>query len=606
METMQAEARPWPLRAAILALLGGAGGVAIHALLDGAPAAIGLSTRHALATFVGIGLLAFGHAWGRGRLPRALAIGFVAGLVVSLVFLWNGTPTDDWSGGESWRIVAALLAVFVFVPMAQGGGEHPDGQRRFRAPPHWSPPGFLAWVKDNFDYAMVHEHAWTNLITTGLSVLFAGLFFLMLLLVGALFDLVHVSFLKEWLEEEAVIAGIWGAAIGGSTGVLRDHRRIISGLQAVAMTVLRLAAPVLAVALALFLLILPLTGLAPLWEATRSTTPILLCAVVIALILSNSVIGNGREGKSPAFILRAAAFVLALVNAPLALIAAISTGLRVGQYGWTPERLWAATFILIACLVALTYLVSIVASRGRWAEGLRAANLQLAFLIFAVAFLLSTPLIRFDIVAARDQLGRLADGRTPAGKFDYRALWFDFGPAGRAAVRHLAVSGATPEIRRDARLVQGAASRWSPDPAREARRRGQELDARLTILPAAVALPPALREALARYDMCGSEGDCTLRYITGSDVATVAHQPPARCKGCSPNVGVLILTRDVWKRPGAPAPVPDAAMSASRAAAVRAGRVEVRIEPYRRVYVDGQPIDDPFPVENPAQVRTAP
>ncbi|HEX7874223.1 MAG TPA: DUF4153 domain-containing protein [Sphingobium sp.] len=614
MQGTDREAQPWPLRAAVLALLGAAGGVAIYLLLD-RPLPDGfVAQRYALATFIGIALLAFGHAWVRGRLVRAVGIGAVSGVVVALVFLWNGTPSDDWSGGENWRIVAALLAVFLFVPMAQAGGERAEGAPGFRAPPHWSPPGFAAWVRDNFDYATVHEHGWTNLITVGLSVLFAGVFFLMLLLVGALFDLVHVSFLKQWLQDGIVITAIWGGAIGGSTGLLRDHQRIISGLQTVAMTVLRIAAPILGVSLALFLAILPLTGLAPLWDATRSTTPILLCAAVIALVLSNSVIGHGRniggkdmEERAP--ILRLSALILTLVTGPLAVIAAISTGLRVGQYGWTPERLWAATFVVMACVVALGYLAAVVVGRRRWAETVRSANLLLAFLICTVALLLSTPLVRFDAIATRDQMARLADGRTAADKFDYRALWFDFGPTGKEAIRALARSGGTAAIRDFARQTQALKGRYAPDPL-DARKREDTLGARLTVLPAGTALPPALRGALTQDGVCGGEGQCTVRLDSSGSVATVIRDRQKNCPNCWPNLSILVRTTGGWVSPGlAHSPDsqnPTAEIARARAAGVIGGRVEVRTEPYARVYIDGRPVDAPFPMENSTIVRRAP
>ncbi|HEX7852186.1 MAG TPA: DUF4153 domain-containing protein [Sphingobium sp.] len=596
MNGIQAEAQPWPVRAAILAILGVLDGVAIDVLMDDGVHAARDSSRYALATFLGIGLLAFAYGWAKGRVRRAAVTGVMAGGIVGLVFLWNGAPADDWSGGESWRIVAALLAIFIFVPMAQGAGERDGSDQQFRAPPHWSPPGLNVWIKDNFSYAVVHEHAWTNLITAGLSVLFAGAFFLMLLLVGALFNLVNVSFLKDWLQEGRVIAGIWGGAIGCSTGLLRDHRRIISGLQAVAMTVLRTAAPVLAVALALFLAILPLTGLAPLWEATRSTTPILLSAVIIALLLSSSVIGTGGDGIARVPILRGAALVLAVVAGPLAFIAAISTGLRVGQYGWTPERLWAATFVVMACIVAFAYLVAVLRGRGRWADGLRAANLHLAFFICAAALLLSTPLVRFDAIAARDQIARLNDGRTPSGKFDYRALWFEFGPAGQAAIRDLSQSGATADIRQHAHQTQGLKWRYDVDPVVEARRRGSALDARLVILPVRVPLPLALRDALAGYGVCGGNGNCTVRYRNGDGMAVaVRDSASGDCKSCPPEITVLVRSGDRWVSPETTTATTKDTVMAEQ---IRAGKMEFRVEPYRRLYVDGQPVDHPFSVEN--------
>jgi hypothetical protein len=92
-------------------------------------------------------------------------------------------------------------------------------------------------------------------------------------------------------------------------------------LQNVAMLVLGVLAPVLAVGLGLFLIALPFTGLQPLWEATKATTPILLACAVGALLLVNAVIGNGGDDAPRNRVLRWAALVLAVATLPLVGIA---------------------------------------------------------------------------------------------------------------------------------------------------------------------------------------------------------------------------------------------------------------------------------------------
>lgn len=610
-----AQMAPWPQRAWALGAIGAAGGVAIDLLLAGGTTEE--PVRQGLATFLIVGLLAFGHGWTRGHLLRALVIAMLTGAMLALVFVWNGMPTGEWSGGQGWRIAAAVVAAAIFIPLAQTGGEHGA-----RLPGRWSLPSLRGWMHRYFPYSAVHGHAWTNLLIGGLSLLFAGAFFLMLLLMAELFNLIGITLLRELVKQDMVIAGVLGGAMGASTGLLRDRQRVIASLQAVAMTVLRVAAPVLAISLALFLASLPLTGLAPLWDATRATTPILLSAVIVALLLANSVIGDGGEEESRAPVLRWAALILLLVSTPLAVIAAVSTGLRIAQYGWTPERLWAATFVGMACVVALGCLIAVVRYRsrradgswtgGNWTDGVREANLWLAFIICAVALLLSTPLVRFDGIAARDQVARLADGRTTADAFDYNALWFSFGPEGRAAIRRLAVSGATAEIRQRSRDVQALESKWATDPAAGARRAGKALDARLTVLPVAVPLPQPLRAALVGADACGEQEKCLVQYRAGQDFAVVVRDGPRDCATCVPATLLLVRKQGSWAVNVGPDNdwATDQASARARAAALRQGKLEVRIEPYRQIYIDGKPFAAPFPiadrVENSAALHRAP
>ncbi|KAK0348746.1 hypothetical protein LTR94_035955, partial [Friedmanniomyces endolithicus] len=89
-------------------------------------------------------------------------------------------------------------------------------------------------------------------------------------------------------------------------------------MQRVVTTILSVLAPVLATGLLLFLAALPFTGLAPLWQATSATTPILLCCVAGALILINATIGDTPEDDPRAPVPRIAVMTLSGAILPLA------------------------------------------------------------------------------------------------------------------------------------------------------------------------------------------------------------------------------------------------------------------------------------------------
>src|SRR5690606_39665005 len=110
-------------------------------------------------------------------------------------------------------------------------------------------------------------------------------------------------------------------------------------------------APVLAAALGLFLLSLPFTGLGGLWESDIAATPMLLLSGAGAILLANAVIGDGVEERSSSRLLFRSAMLLIFCVLPLAVLAALSMGERINQYGWTPERIWA----VVAVGAALAY-----------------------------------------------------------------------------------------------------------------------------------------------------------------------------------------------------------------------------------------------------------
>lgn len=577
----------WPLRTWMFFGLGAAAGLIIDFLTDRLPGAPHDSLRLALATFVGTAVALAGFTLERGRWLSTLTFSLVAALIVSSVIYWNGGP-DDWDAANGWRLLSAGIAIAIAAPLFQAWRDRQQGALRWRT---------------SVRYAAVHDRAWTNVLLWCLAWTFAGIVLLLTYLLSELFKLIGIRLLHDLLQDGWFMMALVGGALGAGVGLLRDRDRMLAALQRVAMTVLAVLAPVLGAGLAVFVLALPFTGLTPLWDATRSTTPILLFAIVAAILLANAVIGDSPEDESNLRVLRWGAMALGATMLPLAVIAAVSTGLRISQYGLTPDRLWAVVFTGIATAFGLAYALSLLRGRSGWAIPLRRANLLLAFGLCAIAFILSTPLLNFGALSARDQLARLEDGRIQADRFDWAALWFSFGPAGKQAVRTLAMDGRTADIRKRARDIQQAKNRWD---AVELNRRGiaaATLDRRLVILPRAVALPKALRDRLSSSEMCGSSQACTLLYRPEESSAVLVTIP---CDNCDPMVRP-IYARDgkwaelqdggaatAWPAMAAQGTYPTETERRAVAEAVRRGRLDIRPVQRRQLFIDGQPAGKPF------------
>ena len=348
-------------------------------------------------------------------------------------------------------------------------------------------------------YAAVHDYAWQNVVLWFACWLFVLIVWIMAWLLASLFQLIKIELLHELLMKNWFVRALIGLAFGAALGLLREHDTVVRLLQRVVATVLAVLAPVLAIGLGLFLLALPFTGLQALWDATSATTPLLLSCAVGALILANAVIGNRLEEERRNLLLRYGAMLLAVVILPLAVLAAIATGLRVGQYGYTPERLWAIVFVGIAILYGAAYLGSLVLGRLAWTTRVRPANLALAFLLCSLGLLLATPLVNFNRISTDDQVGRLESGRIAAGKFDWAALAFDFGKPGRDAVERLRRSR-NAAIRGKAEEAAKAESRWdlagaAKTPQRSGPKSGVLDNAR--VLPEGASAPKGLIDLLA-------------------------------------------------------------------------------------------------------------
>lgn len=581
---------PWPLRSWLLLALGAALALAIHFLTRGPEVwqwtenPVRLGTAAAL----GAGGIVFGFSLERTRWRWSLLFALGAGLVVGFVTYWNGQP-ESWGAGEGWQLTSALLALVIAVPLFQAS----------RDAGRW-----------NLDYRSVHAHMLTNIVLWFVAWGFVLITFLLVLLLSELFQLIGIGLLRDLINKPWFPWLLIGGALGAAIGLLRDRDKIVGTLQRVATAVLSFLAPILAVGLVLFVLALPFTGLEPLWEQTRATTPILLVCILGAVVLINAVIGSGaREDEARPPIIRWAAAALAAVLLPLAIVAAVSTGKRIAQHGFTPDRLWAAVFVAITVAGAAAYLFALVRGRSGWPDLLRTFNLRIAIGICLVALFLALPIVSFGAISTRDQLARLESGRIAADKFDWAALRYDFGPSGRRALERLARSP-NPTIRDHARAVLEAKSRWA---VRNDIEDYVEAPREIQVFPAGTVVPADLREALlgrpGRPGICRGRGECRLFLKAGERRAVVVRD---RCPGsgateegrgeayCDLVSTVVEPTARGWTDVSDP-PAPVAAgkardVRAEHRATVRRqreavlrGEVEIREVTRRQVFIGGEP-----------------
>ncbi|MEI9851587.1 MAG: DUF4153 domain-containing protein [Sphingomonas sp.] len=436
---------------------------------------------------------------------------------------------------------------------------------------------------------------------------FVAIVFAMMWLLAALFSLIEIHLVRELLEKQWFWSALSGLAFGAGLGLLREHDAVVRLLQRVVATVLAVLAPALAAGLLLFLLALPFTGLGALWKATDNATPILLGCMIGALILANSVIGNAQEHESRLAALRWGALALALVMLPLAALAALGTGIRIHAYGFTPQRLWAVTFVAIACLYGLAYWWALIRSRLGWPEVARPANLALAFVAMAIALVLATPLVSFNAIATADQVARLESGKVRPEKFDWAALAFRYGAPGRAALKKLQASS-NLSIKIMAIQAETPVSPWEAEQARRQAEARDQVMANLRLLPAGTAMPFELREPVGANYSCAGTDKCTLvigaaEAILLEDACFTGPTDPGKAKtpgetratmvpGACDRTYRYVLAGGKWVQAesGPPAEAERAAIEAG----YKAGKVEVRTVPRRQTFVGGVPVGEPF------------
>ena len=574
----------WALRPLMLALIGLATGLGTHLIIgtdySHAPSTMQMTLLAALV--VGTGL--FGLTVERRHVPAALIFALVCAAVAAGIVWWNGNP-DHWGGGDGWRLFSLALSLAIAAPLFQSARD--AGGMRFR-------------------YEAVHDHAWTNIVLGVACCVFVGIVWALAWLLASLFRLIELNFLEKLLMEEWFARCLIGLAFGAGLGLLREHGFVVRLLQRVVTTVLSVLAPVLAAGLVLFLLALPFTGLAPLWKASSATVVLLTCAAG-ALILANAVIGTKPETARRFPLLRYGAMALGVVVTPLSILAAIAIGLRIDQYGFTPERLWALTFVVIAATFGVAYLVALARGRMAWADHVRPSNLHLAFLLCGVALLLATPLVSFNAISTRDQVARLESGRLKADKFDWQALAFDFGEPGKQALARLAKSP-NAGIRAKAVETAKAENRWDvpeePTPA---------FTGKIDIKPAGAVLPEALRMQIIspRSGSCGESDLCRVFLQPDGHSAVVLRDGCATLKteqnidpgsACKIGVTTWVLDAGKWReineydKFAALSLTPEQERASLKREQEAIGRGDVTIRPVtrRQVFIGDKPYGEPF------------
>ena len=551
----------WPLRPWVLAALLALCGFGIFCVNDGYDP--GVAWRPAIAALLGFGGLAAAFTITPARLKETAIFALAVGLIMAGL-TYGAAAGEHHRAGVEYAFAAGCFFSLLALPLFQAGFH----KARFATP-----------------YPLAHFHAWADAVSGGGALAFVGLSWALLALLNGLFGLVGIAFIGDLMGEEWFGFTWSGAAFGAGLGVIRNNLKVVGALQKVVMVVFAILAVPFALGLLLFLLILLGTGGQALWEATDSATPILLACAAGAFVLTNAIIRDDDEERSGNRIMQWAALVLAALILPLSVFAALSMGIRIDQHGLSPERIWGVIAIAVSVAFGVAGWVAIV--RGRiagWMAQQRAANLTLATGVCVLALILALPFWDFGAISARNQIARLQSGAVSAEEFDFAALRWDFGDAGRDALAQLAAGGGeVAELAAQAEAQGSRPHRGMEDLAsrkdRLANFNGSDLDEE-----AANALT-----ALIRTELWRCQSDCVaadlgqspagrrhIALIEGGDVAHFEISPDGSLTGFVP---------PAVKEYGEGFQPPQ--MTAQ-------SQVEVRTVNVRQVYVDGQPVGTPF------------
>lgn len=341
-------------------------------------------------------------------------------------------------------------------------------------------------------YTAYFDAAWKQGLQLALAAVFVGVFWGVLQLGAALFDLIGLKFLSRLIGHAWFAIPATTAAIAAALHLTDIRARLIAGTRSVVLVLLSWLLPLLTVLAVGFLVSLLVTGLEPLWK-TGSAAALLLVAAAVLVVLINAAWQDGPEHHTAPFLLRLGGSAAALTLTPLVALAAYALALRVGQHGWSENRIHATAVIVVAGGYALGYgwaALEGTVLRGHWLRRIGAVNIVVSVLILGVLLVLFSPIADPMRIAVASQLARLESGAVPAAKFDYAYLRWHGGRFGHDALTRLA----TRAHGRDARAIREAAKSALAAESRSAGRRvsKEQLAAKLTVYPQSYRLPESL------------------------------------------------------------------------------------------------------------------
>jgi len=226
--------------------------------------------------------------------------------------------------------------------------------------------------------------------------------------------------------------------------------------------------------------------------------------VLVSITLISTALDRGREYEVTHRGLRSATRGLALVLPILAGLAGWAVWLRVGAYGWTPDRVLAAMVALFVLSYGVGYCAAAVFGQD-WMRRIRALNVALVIGVIAALVFWMTPVLDPYRIATRSQINRFEQGHGTADQLPLWSMAHEWGRAGQTGLEDLSIiaqeSGAQDLVSRIAE-AQTATSPFIFERSVVDLGRPDTLEEILSVMPArplGVRLPVELMSKVPAY-----------------------------------------------------------------------------------------------------------
>lgn len=307
-------------------------------------------------------------------------------------------------------------------------------------------------------YESLYDFSWRNAVKLITAGIFTGLFWAALLLLASLFKVLGISFFKELIADVYFIYPATAVAFGLGISLYNAKQEALSEFKRAILQVLGWLLPLVSLILLAFIITLPFKGLTSLW-ATGYATSLMLSLLALMIFLLNTAFQDGQQTQYPAWLLKLSN--LAVLTMPIyATLCINALYLRINQYGWTDDRVWAASITLIMTIYSVGYAYaafkSLKQNNTSWMLSIKPVNVVAAVCLIAFIGLLYSPILSPMRIGVHSQIARLHNATIAAEKFDYEYLRFSGGKYGDAALKSLLADTNNPHAATIKPLVEAA------------------------------------------------------------------------------------------------------------------------------------------------------
>ena len=271
--------------------------------------------------------------------------------------------------------------------------------------------------KEAFAYPKLFSYSWRNLLTFGLALVFTLVTWGVLMLWAGLFKVINVDFFYELFTEEWFYYPILSMALAFGIILIRSLTFIVDTIKRLQQALLKYLLVLLVFISLLFLIALPFTGLAPIWENGPGSYLILWMQACILFAL-NSVYQNDAEERPYGLLLHRFIYLGILLLPCYSALVFYGLTVRIDQYGWSLSRYWGMIVWALLALFALGYVAGIIRQRDAWIRSLGKVNVSMGCVFMLVLIAINSPVLDLRKLTVQDQVARLSSGNITLEEID--------------------------------------------------------------------------------------------------------------------------------------------------------------------------------------------